>query len=86
MNSFVYLLLSARDNKTYLGSTDNIVRRLREHEDGECKSTAYRRPLRLIYKEEFDSLLKARAREKYLKTRRGRKELREIFNSLNIGA
>ena len=85
-SGFVYLLLSAKDNKTYLGSTDNLLRRQKEHEQGKCSSTKYRRPLQLIYKEEFDSLSKARIRERYLKTRKGRRELGKIFNDLNIGA
>jgi len=79
----VYLLLSIKDNRTYLGSTDNLIRRLKEHERGECKSTVNRRPLKLIYQEEYDTLGKAREREKYLKTRHGRRELKRIFENLN---
>jgi putative endonuclease len=82
---FVYLLLSEKDKKTYIGSTDNLDRRITEHNNGKTTSTKNRRPLRLIYKEEFKTLLDARTREKYLKTRRGRNELKEIYKELNIG-
>ena len=44
---YVYMLRSAKDRKLYVGSTDDLRRRLREHETGQCKSTAYRRPLDL---------------------------------------
>ncbi len=44
---YVYILRSAKDKKLYVGSTDDLRRRLREHEAGQCKSTAYRRPLEL---------------------------------------
>ena len=81
---FVYLLLSNKDKKTYLGSTDNLERRIIEHNNGKTPSTRNRRPLELIYKEDFDTLVEARDREKYLKTRKGRKELRDIFNRLKI--
>jgi putative endonuclease len=85
MKNFVYLLLSEKDHKTYVGSTDNINRRVAEHNSGKNSSTRNRRPLKLLYKEEFDSLLEARNRERYLKTRKGRKELKVIFENLNIG-
>jgi putative endonuclease len=81
----VYLLLSQKDKKSYLGSTDNLEKRLDEHNSGKCKSTKNRRPLRLIYKEEFDNLQEARTREKYLKSRKGRSELKYIFKNLGIG-
>ncbi|HPN55142.1 MAG TPA: GIY-YIG nuclease family protein [Candidatus Moranbacteria bacterium] len=81
---FVYLLLSNKDKKTYLGSTDNLERRVTEHNNGKTSSTRNRRPLKLIYKEEFTTLVEARNREKYLKTRKGRKELKLIFNRLKI--
>ena len=85
MKSFVYLLISEKDKKTYLGSTDNIERRLIEHNAGKTLSTRNRRPFKLIYKEELNSLIEARTREKYLKSRKGRRGLKLIFENLNIG-
>lgn len=77
--SFIYLLLSKKDKKSYLGSTNDLDKRLNEHETGKCKSTKNRRPLKLIYSEKFKTLEKARIRENYLKTRKGRKELKIIL-------
>ncbi len=85
MKFFLYLLLSERDRKTYLGSTNEIERRMKEHNNGKTPSTRYRRPLKLIYTEEFDTLIDARKRERYLKTKKGRTELKGIFENLNIG-
>ena len=82
-NGFVYLLLSLKDQRSYVGSTPDIIRRLKEHEEGKCKSTKDRRPLKLIYQEEYETLAKARKRESYLKTRNGRRELKKIFDKLN---
>ncbi|HCP08780.1 MAG TPA: hypothetical protein DIT25_03225 [Candidatus Moranbacteria bacterium] len=84
-SGIVYLLFSLKDHKTYLGSTDNLDRRMGEHNAGKTFSTKNRRPLKLVYKEIFDTILEARNRERYLKSRKGRKELRDIFISLNIG-
>ena len=82
---FVYLLLSEKDNRTYLGSTDNLDRRIFEHNNGQNKSTRHRRPLKLIYTEEKENILEARQREKFLKTKKGRNKLRDIFKKINIG-
>jgi putative endonuclease len=84
MENYVYLLLSEKDLKTYLGSTDNLERRLHEHNRGKSLTTKNRRPLKLIYTEKFNSLLEARYREKYLKSRGGRKELKIIFEKLDL--
>ncbi len=81
---WVYILLSEKDKKTYLGSTNNLNERIRAHNKGEVKATAYRTPLRLIYEESYDSESKARKRETFLKTTPGRRELKEIFKTLNI--
>ena len=82
---YVYLLLSQKDKRTYLGSTDNLARRLNEHNTGKSISTKARVPFKLIYQEEHGSLKEARTREKYLKSRSGRRELKNIFNNISIG-
>jgi len=80
--NLVYILISSKDHKTYTGSTDDIERRLKEHQNGECKATENRRPLQLIYSEKFDSLIEARKREHYFKTASGRRVLRRILENL----
>jgi predicted GIY-YIG superfamily endonuclease len=74
---YVYILKSELDGKLYVGSTDDLKRRLREHEQGRSKSTKNRRPLTLeayiAVKEE--SL--ARSLEEYLKTGSGIATLRK---------
>lgn len=82
MNS-IYILLSDKDKRTYIGSTDNLERRLNEHNSGLCKSTKNRRPLRVIYTEEFRTLVEARNREKYFKSAPGRRKLKKIFNDFD---
>jgi putative endonuclease len=82
MKGFIYLLLSQKDKKTYLGSTSNLERRLLEHTKGLNISTKNRRPLKLIYNEEYDNLADARARERFLKSRSGRRELAKIIQTL----
>jgi putative endonuclease len=85
MKGYIYLLLSKKDNRTYLGSTPNLERRLKEHNTGANLSTKNRGPFTLIYNEEYETLDQARKREQYLKTRNGRRMLKKIFESLHTG-
>ena len=69
---YVYILLSEKDNKRYIGCTENLDRRLAEHNSGLVKSTKNRRPLKLIYFEEYESKSDARKREKEIKAKKGK--------------
>lgn len=72
---YTYVLLSKRDNKFYVGWTDNLPNRLAQHNAGNVISTKNRRPLKLIYFEGCLSKEEAIAREKYFKTGFGRRFL-----------
>ena len=74
----VYILLSEKDKQRYVGFTDNIERRLLEHDSSKVKSTKNRGPLKLIYSEEFENKSDAMKREKYFKTHPGRNFLDSI--------
>lgn len=65
---FVYIL-KCNDGSYYTGVTNNIIRRLSEHESGRSEGayTASRRPVQLVYAEEFGYILNAIAREKNIK-------------------
>lgn len=69
---YTYVLKSKIDNKLYVGFTDNLRRRLLEHNSGEVLSTKDRRPLEIVYFEGCLSKDKAIKREKYFKTGFGR--------------
>ena len=64
---YIYLIKSKKDNRLYIGLTNDLRKRLAEHNQGLNKSTQYRRPLRLIYYEAYSSLKDAQIREKKLK-------------------
>jgi putative endonuclease len=68
---YVYILRSKRDNQLYVGSTKHLERRMREHTNGECISTAKRRPLTLESYIAVTTEEKARKLEKYFKTGSG---------------
>jgi putative endonuclease len=69
---YVYVLYSLSYNTQYIGHTDNLERRVREHSKGKSRHTKNRGPWKLIYKEEYPSRKEAAQREKHLKTGSGR--------------
>ena len=52
---WLYVLRSSKDNRLYIGVSNNPEKRLREHNAGKNKSTRHRRPFVLVYKETFES-------------------------------
>lgn len=82
--STLYVLLSLKDNRTYVGSTDNFERRLLQHNSGEVISTKHRSPLKVLFTEEFETLKEARKRELYYKSGAGRRKLKQYFEKLKV--
>ena len=72
---YVYVLYSLKDTKRYIGYTENIKNRIQQHNNGFVKSTFNRRPLNLIYIETTHTKEEAMARERFLKTGKGREYL-----------
>jgi len=75
--NYSYVLLSEQDGRFYIGSTRDLRERLHRHNAGNVRSTAYRRPLRLIYYEACLSVDDAFRRKRYLKSGRGGRYLRQ---------
>jgi len=48
---FTYVLKSHKDDKLYIGYTENLDKRILEHNSGKVKSTKYRIPFELVYYE-----------------------------------
>lgn len=77
----VYVLQSLKDNKTYVGYTDDFDRRFRQHNLGQSKSTKHRTPFKLLFKEEFSNSKEAKNRELWWKSGAGRRKLKEYFKA-----
>ncbi len=76
---FVYILQSLRDKRTYVGYSNDFERRFREHNLGQSKSTKHRTPFILLFKEQYEDIKSAKARELWWKSGIGRKKLKEFF-------
>jgi putative endonuclease len=65
---FVYILASRRNGTLYVGVTNDVVRRVSEHKAKLVPGFTRKYDVnRLVYFEEFPSILEARAREGMLK-------------------
>lgn len=64
---YVYILKSVKNNQIYMGSTNNLRRRVTEHNDGVVSSTKRYMPWKLFYYEAYPTEKLARTREKRLK-------------------
>jgi len=72
---YVYVIKSQGQIFRYVGITNNILRRINQHNEKKNKSTAPYTPFKLIMKEEYKDYSAARVREKFLKSGQGRKFL-----------
>jgi putative endonuclease len=75
---FVYAISSLKRNYIYVGLTNNIERRLSEHNTGKNKTTKPYSPFVIIYYEECSNRIEARIKEKYFKSGIGKEKLRII--------
>ena len=67
MSFFVYILRCV-DYSYYVGHTDDLERRITQHDAGEIRGyTEGRRPLRLVFVQEFPTREEALAAERQLK-------------------
>lgn len=69
MKSYWVYILKCFDNSFYTGVTNDYERRFYEHENGSSSScyTFKRRPLKLVYLEEFNNIVQAIHWEKQVK-------------------
>ena len=81
MPYYVYILESSYDENKYVGCTNNIKRRLEEHNSGKTISTKTRKPFKLIYCEVMLNKYDAYNREKFLKTGWGKNYIKRVIKN-----
>lgn len=78
MIHYVYIL-HCSDGTYYTGYTNNLEKRIKQHNDGKgAKYTKGKRPVKLVYKEEFSDKSVAMKREYRIK-QLTRKEKEKLF-------
>jgi putative endonuclease len=71
-------VLKGKNGKRYVGITNDLTRRLKEHRSYRSKGSQVLGEFVLLHAEEYASHKSARKREKFLKSGQGRKWLDEI--------
>jgi len=75
---YVYILKCQADGSLYKGYTNDLERRLDEHNSGKSDYTSRKGPWELVYQESFETKEDAIKREKYFKTAAGRRFIKKI--------
>ncbi|HET7395275.1 MAG TPA: GIY-YIG nuclease family protein [Gammaproteobacteria bacterium] len=66
--AFSLYILECADGTIYIGHTDDLDRRMQQHDDGKASSyTASRHPLKLLHVEEFETREETLTMERKLK-------------------
>ena len=79
MSSFtVYAIVSSVDSRIYVGLTEDVVRRVAEHNAGRVFSTKAYRPWTLLHTDLVTDRISARKREKFLKGGSGKEFLKSL--------
>ena len=78
---FVYIICSKITRKRYIGQTNNLERRLNEHNIRQNRFTSGKGPWEVVYQESFETRTEAMRREKFFKSGKGREFLKNILAS-----
>ena len=88
MNKFYVYILECSDKSLYVGCTNNLDRRFKQHNDSKSGAhyTKIRRPVILKYSETFTTLKESRKREAEIKGWRREKKLKlfSLFDIINL--
>jgi putative endonuclease len=76
---YVYAIKSMLFDYIYVGMTNNLERRINEHNNGQNRSTKAYKPFVLIFSEQLEGRDRARKREKYLKSGIGKEFLKLLI-------
>jgi len=79
MKYYTYILKSLKNNNIYVGSTQNIEKRIDLHNAGKVKSTKFYKPWELLDYEAYNSRNEAILREKFLKTHQQKEILKKKY-------
>jgi putative endonuclease len=79
---FTYIIKNQKDN-FYIGQTNNPTERLFRHNSNKVRPTKNKGPWEIIYQKEFDTRTLAINHEKYLKSLKSKKYIKEsIINNI----
>lgn len=78
---YIYILKSQTSGRYYIGSTENVIQRLGQHNSGKVRSTKNRGPYKLVYTEPFSTRQDAYRRERQIKRYKGGHAFRKLLEN-----
>ena len=82
---FIYVLSSEKNGYFYVGMTQDVSLRLKQHNAGKTQSTKAYRPWVLFFSESYETRDLARKREVYLKSGVGKEYIKKIWPGSSAG-
>ena len=79
---YFYILKSLKDKGSSIGSTQDLVQRLKEHNAGKTKSIKHRIPFGLIYSEAYK--IKKEAKQREIQVKKNYQIRKELLVRLNF--
>jgi len=76
----VYIIKSEKNERYYVGFTNNIGDRLSHHNSGATTSTRSGRPWSIVYREQFSDKKSAWLRERQIKKYKGGEAFKKLIN------
>lgn len=80
IKGFVYILRSCKNGRFYVGSTLDVSRRFKEHENGFVRATKNMRPVELKFFQEYDTIALARRIEYKIKRLKNKQIIERILH------
>ncbi|MEW6067991.1 MAG: GIY-YIG nuclease family protein [Nitrospirota bacterium] len=85
MDYFVYILWSESTSRFYIGHTNNLVRRIAQHNNpdyhGSHHTKRNRGHWKCVYHEQFETRSEAMAREKEIKAKKSRAYIESLIST-----
>ena len=81
---FIYIIQSLKDKRFYVGCTSDVEKRLAKHNAGVVRSTKSRKPFILLYTEHYPDRYQAFRMERFYKSAKGKREIREKLKHWGI--
>lgn len=78
---FVYFLKSLKNHDLYIGSTEDVGKRLNRHNAGKIRSTQFNKPWQLLDYEVYNTRGEAVQRERFLKTGQQKELLKNKYKN-----
>lgn len=79
---YIYILKSEKYKRYYVGSCENLSKRLSQHNKGFVKSTKPYLPWKMMYNETFTTLREARKRELQIKSWKKRAAIESLIKTI----